>query len=59
MTLSLLIYLIKPRLPPPVKGVNHPLNLGFLKTSQFWVFQVGNMIQGLGYFMPPIYLPSE
>ncbi|MCJ1462065.1 hypothetical protein MMC07_000665 [Pseudocyphellaria aurata] len=37
--LSCLIYLIKPRLPLPVRGV-------------------GNIIQGLGYFMPPIYLPS-
>lgn len=55
----MLIYVIKPRLPPSVTGIRHPLNLGFLKTEQFWVFQFGIMIQGLGYFMPPIYLPCE
>ena len=51
--------MIKPRLPLPVKGIRYPLNLGFLKTNQFWVFQFGIMIQGIGYFMPPIYLPCE
>jgi len=54
-----MIYLIKPRLPPPPKGTLRPLNLRFFRKGIFWILQVGNIIEGLGYFMPSIYLPSE
>lgn len=58
ITLALLIQLLKPRLPVPEKGVTLSLNLGFLRSSLFWFFQLGNIIQGLGNFIPGIYLPS-
>jgi hypothetical protein len=25
----------------------------------FWVLQLGNIVQGLGYFIPALYLPGE
>ena len=58
LTLGALIYLVRPRKPLPSKGVVHGLKLGFLKTRLFWAFQIGNVIEGFGYFMPQIYLPS-
>ncbi|KAL8905679.1 MAG: hypothetical protein Q9207_002493 [Kuettlingeria erythrocarpa] len=47
-----LIYVTKPRLPIPAKGTVKPLHLGFFKNTTFWIFQVGNALEGLGYFMP-------
>ena len=32
---------------------------GFVKTKQFWVIEMCNIIQGLGYFIPQLYLPSR
>ncbi|KAK0510898.1 hypothetical protein JMJ35_006450 [Cladonia borealis] len=58
VTLSPLIYVVKPRLPVAAKGVIRPLNLGFLGEPVFWILQFGNMIQGLGVFIPSVYLPS-
>lgn len=34
------------------------LEIRFLQSPTFWVLQAGNIIQGLGYFMPSLYLPS-
>ena len=59
ITLSLLVYFVKPRQPPPSKGVIYKLNLGFLRKPLFWAFQIGNIIEGLGYFVPQIHLPSQ
>ena len=30
---------------------------GFLKSGAFWVLELGNMSQSLGFFMPSLYLP--
>lgn len=54
-----MIYSVKPRRPPPSKGVVYELNLEFLRKPLFWAFQTGNIIEGLGYFVPQIYLPSQ
>lgn len=32
--------------------------LRFLKTSTFWVLEVGLILESLGYFIPSIYLPT-
>lgn len=51
---------VKGRLPVPRSnaGPRRRIDLGFCRTSTFWVLQAGNIIQGLGYFIPSIYLPS-
>ena len=52
------IYYVKPRLPVPrTSGPSH-VSFTFLGTRIFWVLQTGNIIQGLGYFIPSVYLPS-
>lgn len=30
----------------------------FLKSSLFWIYSVSNLLMGLGYFFPSLYLPS-
>ena len=56
------LYFVKPRLPPsgshrmPARAI--VAGFGFLKTKQFWAIEIGNIIQGLGYFIPQLYLPS-
>ncbi|KAI1108731.1 MFS monocarboxylate transporter [Nemania sp. NC0429] len=52
-----LIFVMKGRLPIPAKGSSFSSNLDCLANSTFWILQCGNVIQGLGYFMPSIYLP--
>jgi MFS family permease len=42
-----------------VGHVSHTVDLRFLKTNAFWIFQSGNMIQSLGYFIPSYYLPCR
>ncbi|KAL8797302.1 MAG: hypothetical protein Q9195_000456 [Heterodermia aff. obscurata] len=53
-----LLYLTKPRLPIPARETVKPLRLGFFRNNTFWIFQAGNVLEGLGYFMPSIYLPT-
>lgn len=53
-----LLYFVRPRLPLAQTSLQRRLDLGFLRTSIFWVPQTCNIIQGLGYFIPNIYLPT-
>ncbi|KAI1169768.1 MFS monocarboxylate transporter [Nemania sp. FL0916] len=52
-----LIFIMKGRLPIPAKGSPFSSNLDCFANPTFWILQCGNVIQGLGYFMPSIYLP--
>ncbi|KAH8424612.1 uncharacterized protein LDX57_002356 [Aspergillus melleus] len=58
--LSTLITLpfVKPRIPPAPSTAARPLDLAFLKLVTFWMLQLGNIIQGFGYFLPTTYLPT-
>ena len=53
-----LIYFLRPRLP--ISPVSRPSRYGFrfLRTSTFWLLQIGLIIESLGYFIPSIYLPT-
>ena len=53
-----LIYFIKPRLPPSANGHMRRVNLGFVKRSPFLLYQAANIIEGVGFFLPGIYLPT-
>lgn len=58
MVLSLpLVYLLRPRLPISPASQSPRLDFSFLSTSTFWLLQIGNIIEGLGYFIPSVYLP--
>ncbi|KAE8309450.1 major facilitator superfamily domain-containing protein [Aspergillus transmontanensis] len=49
---------VKPRIPPSLSTSARRLDLTFLKLVTFWMLQLGNIIQGFGYFLPTTYLPS-
>ncbi|KAL2044944.1 hypothetical protein N7G274_002719 [Stereocaulon virgatum] len=53
-----LLLFVKPRTPVSPTSCRRPISLAFIKTSTFWALQTGNILQGLGFFMPNIYLPS-
>ena len=53
-----LLYFVKPRLPISARAGPRRLDFTFLKSPTFWVLQVGNIIEGLGFFIPSIYLPT-
>ncbi|KAL1742539.1 major facilitator superfamily domain-containing protein [Schizophyllum fasciatum] len=50
---------IKGRLPPRVYGpAPRASNRGWLKNPSFWLYTAVNLIQGFGYFMPVVWLPT-
>jgi MFS family permease len=52
-----LVIFLKPRLPVP--GTNRArIGFTFLKDKSFWILQCGNVMQGLGFFVLSIYLPT-
>lgn len=52
-----LVYFLKPRLPAGA-GAYKSLNLGFVFSKAFMLYQITNIVEALGYFLPGIYLPS-
>ena len=53
-----LLYYVRPRLPVSARTRVRRFDLSFLRTSSFWALEAGNILEGLGYFIPGIYLPS-
>ena len=57
-----LAYFIKPRLPPSSSSSpspkHNPLALRFLISRKFALYQLANIVEALGFFLPGIYLPS-
>lgn len=53
-----LIPLLKGRLPPSEQSIAGRTDWSCLKKPLFWVYCTSNVIQGLGYFFPSLYLPS-
>lgn len=53
-----LMPLLKGRLPPTEQSTLGKTDWTFLKKPLFWVYCTSNVIQGLGYFFPSLYLPS-
>jgi MFS family permease len=49
---------MRPRLPPTSRSLKNRINIKFMTTSTFMLLQLCNTIQGLGFFLPSIYLPS-
>ena len=55
-----LLWFVKPRLPVSRRsgGARWKHGWEFLTTRMFWILQAGNIVQGLGYFIPALYLPG-
>lgn len=52
------IPLLNGRLPPSERASIRKINWTFLQSPLFWVYSASNLLQGLGYFFPSLYLPS-
>ena len=55
---SPLLVTLKPRIPHSTATARRPLDWRFLKITSFWMLQVGNICQALGYLLPTTYLTS-
>ena len=54
-----LLYFVRPRIPRSRTASRaRRLHFGFLKNKTFWFLQAGNVLQGLGFFMPGVWLPT-
>ena len=55
------LYLMKGRLPIRSHASSAPqrIEFGFFKTSAFWILQSANVVEGLGYFLPSIYMSCK
>ncbi|EAW06524.1 putative MFS monocarboxylate transporter [Aspergillus clavatus NRRL 1] len=53
-----LLYFVKPRVPISASTNVRPFNLTFVLDRTFLIYQAGNIIEALGYFLPTIYLPT-
>jgi predicted MFS family arabinose efflux permease len=57
-----LLPFLKPRIPVSAnnsaRNMDRRVDLQFLKSPVFFIPQAANVIQGLGYFLPSLYLPS-
>jgi predicted MFS family arabinose efflux permease len=56
-TAPLTIFL-KPRLPIAQATHHRSFDLSFLRNKTFLLLQLGNILEGFGYFVPSIYLPT-
>ncbi|KAJ4357699.1 uncharacterized protein N0V89_002275 [Didymosphaeria variabile] len=53
-----LSFWVKPRLPYSASVQKKPLNMGFATTKVFILYQLANIVEATGYFLPAIYLPT-
>jgi MFS family permease len=53
-----LLPLFKGRLPPAEQSVIARTDWSFLKKPLFWVYCTSNIAQGLGFYIPALFLPS-
>jgi len=53
-----LAFFIKPRLPPSAVIHRRPLDMRFVKSKLYCLHQLANVVQGTGYFLPSIFLPT-
>lgn len=53
-----LLPLFKGRLPPTTHARASRTDWSFFRSPLFWIYTASNLVNGLGYFFPSIYLPS-
>ncbi|KAK5754033.1 hypothetical protein LTS12_015887 [Elasticomyces elasticus] len=53
-----LIPLLQGRLPESESSTSARTDFAFLKTPLFWIYSLSNLLMGMGYFFPSLYLPS-
>ncbi|KAF1363075.1 MFS general substrate transporter [Lizonia empirigonia] len=53
-----LLYFLKPRIPLSRSATVRRISLSFIRLPSFWMLQIGNVLQSLGYFLPYTYLST-
>ncbi|TQV90052.1 major facilitator superfamily transporter protein [Cordyceps javanica] len=53
-----LSFLVKPRLPIASNPHTRPFSMQFVKSKLFILYQLANVVEATGYFLPSIYLPT-
>ncbi|KAI0386854.1 MFS general substrate transporter [Hypomontagnella monticulosa] len=53
-----LAFFIKPRLPYSATSHRKPFNLKMFMVPTFWLYQIANVVEAMGFFLPGIYLPT-
>ncbi|GIJ91304.1 hypothetical protein Asppvi_010269 [Aspergillus pseudoviridinutans] len=53
-----LVYFVKPRVPVSQRPKAPTPDLRFLITSTFALFEICNIVEALGFFLPSVYLPT-
>ncbi|KAF4987070.1 hypothetical protein FDECE_15624 [Fusarium decemcellulare] len=49
---------LKGRLPPASHSSNPATDWAFFRSPLFWIYTTSNLMQGMGYFFPSLYIPS-
>ncbi|KAL8679587.1 MAG: hypothetical protein Q9186_004144 [Xanthomendoza sp. 1 TL-2023] len=55
------LYFVKSRIPASLQNKpawNQRINLSFLRQPIFWFMEIGNVFQGIGLFIPIVFLPT-
>lgn len=52
------LYFHRPRLPVSTTVSHHRLNFHFLYSKVYLIYQLGNTLEAVGFFLPTIYLPT-
>lgn len=52
------LFLIKGRLPTSSSSSLRPVDWGFFSQPLFWCFALSNFMQGIGYYIPSLFLPT-
>ncbi|KAF2465434.1 MFS monocarboxylate transporter [Lindgomyces ingoldianus] len=53
-----LLYFLRPRIPLSQSAAVRRIDMNFFRLPAFWMLQIGNILQSLGYFLPYAYLSS-
>ncbi|KAI2602074.1 MFS general substrate transporter [Hypoxylon sp. NC1633] len=53
-----LSFFVKPRLPHSATRHVKPFNMSIFKIPSFWLYQLANVVEAMGFFLPGIYLPT-
>lgn len=51
-------YFLKPRIPLSQSAAVRRISLNFIYLPSFWMLQIGNILQSLGYFLPYTYIST-
>jgi len=53
-----LVYFVRPRLPAAQHSHTKPFDFAFVISPRFLLYQLFNVVEAIGFFLPGLYLPS-